>query len=393
MSILHKQNRIILRMSGAMFCAYLTLGFSLGVIPVFVHQQLQLNDMYVGLAVGLQFLTTLISRPYAGRWADKKGARGATFIGFALCSASGIGLLICYDKMTLDTHSLFMLILSSRVILGIGESFLLTGNLTWATYLAGANRVGTVISWNGMATYGALAAGAPLGLLVYETAGIGAAGGLTLLLPLLAWLLDAGLPAIPRALGQRLPLSGIIAFIWRPGVGLLLQGIGFAVLSTFTLLFFREQEWSLAGFSLTAFGCAFILVRLLFGHLPDRSDCLRVARVSLFIEAVGLLLIAISPHPMFALLGAALTGCGCSLIFPALGVYLVRLVPENVRGTALGGYSAFQDLAYGLTGPLAGLLAIYGGYRSLFLFASGTALLGILLLTLLINPSSSHQRT
>ncbi len=49
-----------------------------------------------------------------------------------------------------------------RVLLGIGESFILTGNLT--SHVAGglSTHAGQVISSNGMATYGALAIGAPL---------------------------------------------------------------------------------------------------------------------------------------------------------------------------------------------------------------------------------------
>ncbi len=58
-----------------------------------------------------------------------------------------------------------------------------------------------------------------------------------------------------------------------------------------------------------------------------------------------------------ALGGALVTGLGCALVFPGLGVESLKRVPPANRGSAMGAFVAFLDIAYGLAGPAAGLAA------------------------------------
>jgi MFS family permease len=378
------------------FVCYLSIGLPLAVLPPYVHLRMGYSAALAGLVISIQYIATLASRPWAGRISDRAGAKVSVLWGMGACTASGAllvaaALVLSFQPLHFQTlhrqtlHSghwiSFSILIASRLLLGIGESLGSTGSTLWGISSAGAASTAKVISFNGIATYGAMAIGAPLGVLLDLRWGLASLGLLTMLIGAVSLGLAFRKSPVHVAHGEHLPFSRVLGRVAPHGMGLALGGIGYSVLATFITLFYASRHWNGAALCLTAFGCAFILARLLFIQAIDRFGGFPTGMVCLSIESAGMILLWQASAPWMALTGAALAGLGFSLVFPALGVEAVKCVPENNRGAALGVYTAFSDVSFFLTGPVAGAVIGVYGYSSVFLFALGSVLaaLGIVI--------------
>jgi MFS family permease len=355
------------------FIVYLSIGLPLAVLPPYVHLHMGYSAALAGLVISIQYIATLASRPWAGRISDRAGAKVSVLWGMGACSLSGVVLIAAAALHSFPWLSLTVLMLS-RLALGIGESLASTGSTLWGITSAGPQHTARVISFNGISTFGAMALGAPLGVLLESICGnpqwgLAAIGLLTLLVGAFSLLLASRKPPVPVTHGEHLPFRDVMFRVAPHGFGLALGGIGFSVLATFITLFYASRNWSGAALCLTAFGVAFIVARLLFIHTINRFGGFPVAIVCLSVESMGMLMLWRASSPWMALSAAALAGFGFSLVFPAIGVEAVKRVPQHNRGTALGVYTAFSDVSFFLTGPVAGAVIGGFGYSSVFLFA------------------------
>jgi MFS family permease len=360
----------------ALFCGYLCVGLPLPVIPLFLHDKLGFNSFIVGLVVGIQFLATVLTRGYAGQVTDRHGGKRSAIQGAAVCALGGGVLYLAAALPGLSPGLSLTIVVLARLVIGFGESQFVTGCVSWSIASVGPQRAGMSMSWTGIAVFGALAVGAPIGMTLYQRYGLQASMIACIVAPLVAAAIAFRERSYVTPPGQRLPFYRVIGQIWREGLGLMLQGVGIAALSTFASLYFLKRGWAHGGLVMTAFGAGFIGVRLVLGHLPDKIGGYRVALWSLVTEAIGQAMVWGASNEGVALAGALVTGFGCALIFPALGVEaLKRVLPAN-RGSAMGAFVAFLEIAYGLTGPVAGLVAGQFGYAAVYLLGSACAFVG-----------------
>ena len=360
------------------FIGYMNIGIPLAVLPGYVHNHLGYGTVIAGLVISVQYLATLLSRPYASRIIDNRGSKRAVMYGLAGCGLSGLLMLASTWTAAMPALSLTCLLIG-RLVLGSAESLVGSGAIGWGIGRVGAQNTAKVISWNGIASYGAIAIGAPLGVLMVSHWGMWSMGASIIALAIVGLLLAWPKRAAPIVSGVRLPFLHVLGRVLPHGAGLALGSIGFGTIATFITLYYATNQWENAVLCLSLFGASFIGARLLFGNLINRIGGFRVAIACLSVETLGLLLLWLAPSPELALAGAALSGFGFSLVFPALGVEAVNLVPASSRGAAVGAYSLFIDLSLGITGPLVGAVAAGFGFASIFLFAAMAAFGGLLL--------------
>ncbi|MFG1174785.1 MFS transporter [Erwiniaceae bacterium CAU 1747] len=359
------------------FASYLTIGLPLAVLPGYVHDVMGYSAFWAGLVISLQYFATLLSRPHAGRFADLWGPKKVVIFGLSGALVCGLCYALAALSSAVPLLSLLLLCLG-RMVLGVGQSFAGTGATLWGVGVVGSLHIGRVISWNGIFTYGAMAIGAPLGVAIYLSGGLMLLAAIVMAIALLAIVLALPRPAVKTSKGKPLPFRAVLGRIWGYGLILAMGSVGFGVIATFITLFYQDKGWQGAAFTLTLFSVAFVGTRMLFPNAINRHGGLNVALVCFAVEALGLLMVWGAWEPWMAKVGALLTGAGFSLVFPAIGVVAVNVVPPQNQGSALATYTAFMDLALGITGPLAGLVMSFAGVPVIYLLSSLLVCLAIL---------------
>ena len=380
----------LLPIMAAVFAAFIVIGLAIPVLPLHVHQRLGLGSFLVGLVAGSQFAAAIASRVWAGRDADARGAKHAVIAGLLIAAVAGLLYFLSLSFLARPVMSVLVL-LAGRALLGVGESFIITGAQTWGLAILGVGNTSKVLAWIGSAMFAAFALGAPVGTALYGKYGFVAIALATTLLPLATLVLVAPLRRVASAARVQAGVMKVMAAVWVPGVASALSSIGFGAITAFSALLFVARGWA-PWPAFTAFASAFILTRFLLGHVADRFGGARVALACALIEAAGLALISLAPWSALALTGAALTGIGYSLVYPGLGIEAVRTAPAQSRGLAMGAYTAFLDLALGFGTPALGLLANFAGLGAAFI-GSMLAALGAAAIAAALLYAPRTQRT
>jgi MFS family permease len=365
------------------FAYFISVGTLYPTLPRYVEGPLAGGSVSVGLAVGAFSLAAVVLRPVAGRIGDTRGRRLLILSGAALVGASVAAYVLTSNLITL---------LILRLVTGAGEAAFYVGAASAINDLAPEERRGEALSFFSLALYAGIALGPVLGESVLDHTHFHSAWITSALCAFVAFILALGIrDTREEHVGEARSTRLIHPAALLPGTILAAGIVGLTGFNSFIPLYVSKLGMSGSRLVFVTFSAVVLSVRGFGAQLPDRLGPRFSARAALITSAVGLALIALWAEPVGLFAGTVIFALGQALAFPALMTIAIRGAPSSERGSVVGTFTAFFDLAYGVGAIGLGAVVSLAGYRGMFAVASGAAVGGLGLLFLYARRSNSIE--
>jgi MFS family permease len=357
-----------LAISASVLVFFVASGMFLPATPRFTAGPLGGDDFAVGLVVGSFSVSSLLLRPFAGRWADRRGRKVMLIVGALLQVVASAGHLLA---------TTVPLLIVMRLLLGAAEALFFVGGLAAATDLAPERRRGEAISLISMSLYLGVAIGPVLAELLFDASGFPAIWIAATLISIAAvgitWFAPETLPAAERRTesGPFLHRHGIV-----PGLLVLCGAWGMGAYFAFLPLLADDLGLGGAGGYLALFALVVVGLRIVGARWPDRFGAARLSGTALVLSATGMTIAGLAPTELGLWVATAVFGAGVAFTFPAIVSLAVLGVPASERGAVVGTTSVFLDVAFGISPAVLGLLAVQTGYPATFLISGIVAAAG-----------------
>jgi MFS family permease len=349
---------------------FLSLTMLTPVLPHYVEDELHHGSVAVGIAFGAFAFGAVALRAFAGRLGDTAGRRVLIIFG---------ALIVGVSTLLYGLVDAVWWLVAMRIVTGFGEAGFFVGAATMITDLAPPARRGEAVSYWSVAVYGGLAFGPALGAFLrgdgrYTLTFVVAAG-----FAFLAAFLGLATVEVPREQETDRPRQLFHRSALRPGTVLFLGLIPLAAFSAFISLYVDGLGVS-SGAIFLLYGVLILLVRILGARVPDRLGAPTTGTIALAVTGIGIGIIAAWSSVAGLVVGTVVFAIGMSLMYPALLLLALHDTPDSERGSVVGTFSSFFDLATGFGAFLAGAVVALSGYRGAFAAGSVTCLIGLILL-------------
>jgi MFS family permease len=358
-----------LALCGAASLYFLGLNMTIPVLPLFVEEELGGRNIEVGLAVSSFGIAAAFIRPFIGPLGDRMGRRTLVVCGTLLAAAA---------TATTALATTIPAVIAIRAVTGIGEAAVFVGIASSIQDLTPDDRRAEAASYFSLTIYGTLLVGPLIGGWIRDEHGTDWVWLTAGVLAGLAAFVGLSAPGPPDHKPPFPPFRRLIhTASVRPGMMLFAGLLGYTGFLAFAVVHGERIGMEHPERIFVVFGAVIITLRLFAARLPDRLGPLLTTRISLSFGVAGLLLLYLWQEPAGVYLAAAILAVAQTFLFPALFALVVDRAPDEERSQAIGSFSMFFDLAFGLGGPLIGAIGDWADLGTGFLVCAGVAALAL----------------
>jgi MFS family permease len=370
--------------------AFLCLAEFLGYAQHFVLQptfplyitQLGGTPFHVGLVIASFGVTSVMSRPIIGYWADRWSVTGVMILGLFLQTLS---ISLCFVPLV-------GALMIANGLRGIGWSGMNTGGYTLLATSAPPARRGEASGYYGGVQSSAtiLFPAVALWILDAPFGGFGATFFFAMTLVLLgagaAIALSREVPRAPRKTRSKSPepwwreiLNVFDRDILLAAALLITLHISLPCFTSFVVLYARQLSIEHFGWYFVVTGITSMLARPLLGRLSDKIGAGRSLIVAFTLESAALMLMPFVNNLAGVMLGGALYFIGSAIGGTRILALAMEKAPAERRGRAMASFSVAFPLSNGTGALLSGLAVDLAGYDWMYITAAVPCAVGMIL--------------
>ncbi|MFI8688207.1 MFS transporter [Rossellomorea sp. NPDC077527] len=356
------------------FFLFLVFYSLLTILPLYVIDQLHGTEGQAGLATTVFLLSAILIRPFSGKIIEILGKKKTLIISVMLFGVSSFIYFWVHD---------FYLLMGVRFFHGIWFSIGSTVLVAIAADMIPASRKGEGLGYFAMSMNVAVVVGPFLSLALirwipYASLFMG-----------LSWIIVIGFlctfgievteDAIKAEVSKRLTLKDLMEVKAIPIalVGFLTSFAYSGIMSFISVYAKSIGLFESVSLFFVVFAAAMLLSRPFTGRLFDQSGPNAVIYPSLFIFAIGLVLLSMTHSVALLLMAGTLIGLGYGALLPSFQTISIQAAPKRRTGHATATFFIFYDLGIAVGSFVLGLVSSELGFPVLYMLCSGVVLVTV----------------
>ncbi|WP_299743453.1 MFS transporter [uncultured Rossellomorea sp.] len=366
------------------FLIFLVFYSLLTVLPLYVIDELQGTEGEAGLATTIFLLSAIIVRPFSGKMIEWLGKRKTLIISVLFFGISSFLYFWVND---------FYLLMGLRFFHGIWFSISSTVLVAIAADMIPPHRKGEGLGYFAMSMNLAVVVGPFISLALiqwipYTTLFLGLA-----FVIVIGFICSFGIQVMEGDVvetmdSRRLTFKDLVEVKAIPIalVGFLTSFAYSGIMSFISVYAKSIGLFESVSLFFVVFAAAMLLSRPFTGRLFDRSGPDAVIYPSLFIFAIGLILLSVTHSVVLLLIAGTLIGLGYGALLPSFQTMSIQAAPKKRTGHATATFFIFYDLGIAVGSFVLGVFSFQLGFSALYIICSG-----VIFVTIVVYKATIHE--